>query len=135
MACLQKALSYTSYETSSMKFVDDTQGMDEEYELRIHCEVALTLYIREHWKGPQKNIYLGCSKLSCMACYCFLQGNQGNHGDQFCDQGMPPKVVLPMGFPPTAIPLPTSCSLYCGRKCPWLRHICSWLGISANILR
>ncbi|RPB23857.1 hypothetical protein L211DRAFT_868420 [Terfezia boudieri ATCC MYA-4762] len=51
MAYLQKALSYTSYETSSMKFVDGTQGMDEEYELRIHCEVALTLYLREHWKA------------------------------------------------------------------------------------
>jgi len=41
----QKALSYTNYETSSVKLVDGTQGMDERYEFRIHCEVALTLYL------------------------------------------------------------------------------------------
>lgn len=99
MACLQKALSYTSYETSSMKFVDDTQGMDEEYELRIHCEVALTLYIREHWKGPQKNIYLGCSKLSCMAYYCFLQGIRETTGINFVTKGCYQKWYFPWGFP------------------------------------
>ncbi|KAF8427598.1 hypothetical protein BGX38DRAFT_454675 [Terfezia claveryi] len=99
MACLQKALSYTSYESSSMKFVDSTQGMDEEYELCIHCEVALTLYLREYWKGLQKNIYLGCLKLSCMACYCFLQEIRETTGINFVTKGYHQKWYFPWGFP------------------------------------
>ena len=99
MECLQKALSYTNYETSSVKLVDGTQGMDERYELRIHCEVALSLYLREHWKGPQKNKYLGCSKLSCMACYCFLQGIRETTGINFMTKGCHQKWYFPWGFP------------------------------------
>lgn len=87
MDCLQKALSYTAYETNSVKLVDGTQRMHERYELRIHCEVALTLYLREHWKGPQKNIsWLFEVKLHGLLL--FPSRDQGNYGDQFYDQGM-----------------------------------------------
>jgi len=97
--CLQKALSHTNYEASSVALVDGTQGMDERYELRIHCEVALTLYLREHCKGPQKNKYLGCSELSCMACYCFLQGIRETTGINFMTKGCHQKWYFPWGFP------------------------------------
>ncbi|KAF8446916.1 hypothetical protein BGX38DRAFT_1143030 [Terfezia claveryi] len=74
MACLQKALSYTSYETSSMKFVDGTQGMDEEYELRIHCEVALTLYLREHLKGIRETTGINFVTKGCHQKWYFPWG-------------------------------------------------------------
>ena len=99
MKCLQKALSHTNYEASSVTLVDGTQGMDDRYKLRIHCEVALTLYLQEHWKGPQKNKYLGCSKLSCMACYCFLQGIRETTGINFMTKGCHQKWYFPWGFP------------------------------------
>ncbi|KAF8430337.1 hypothetical protein EV426DRAFT_708512 [Tirmania nivea] len=74
VACLQKALSYTSYETSSMKFVDGTQGMDEEYELRIHCEVALALYLREHWKGIRETTGINFVTKGCHQKWYFPWG-------------------------------------------------------------
>ena len=98
--CLKKALSYTNYEIDdSVELVDGTQGMGERYELRIHCEVALTLYLQEHWKGSQKNIYLGCSKVSCMACHCFLQGVRETTRFNFMTKGCHQKWYFPWGFP------------------------------------
>jgi len=116
------------------KLVDGTQGMDERYELRIHCGVALTLYLREHWKGPQKNIYLGYSKLSCIASYCFLQGIRETTEIKFMTKGCHQKRYFPWGFPQQQ----SHClrvAVYTAVGNALGSDICSWFGISANILR
>ncbi|KAF8418684.1 hypothetical protein EV426DRAFT_704484 [Tirmania nivea] len=53
---------------------DGIQGMDEEYELRIHCEVALTLYLREHWKGIRETTGINFVTKGCHHKWYFPWG-------------------------------------------------------------